>query len=128
MAVSIYKGWRRKSRDLLQHRHASRNEGKVGAKSELWVSPTGCVWKHDTLCRPTLALSRRPPGLERNAGRRRAWQHRVSLWPAGVAKTYKRLVQGHHVCYKWISHGKGLPNVSSPSVMLNLPNPHRHLP
>ena len=98
-------------------------------KNEPWVSPTDCVWKHDTLCRPTLALRRRSPGLERNAGCRRAWQHRVSLWPAGVAKTDKRLVQvQHHVCYKWVFTEKGLPDVSSPSVMLNLPNPHQHLP
>ena len=51
---------------------AARSAGTVGAKSEPWVSPTGCVWKHDTLCRPTLALRRRPPGLERNVGYRRA--------------------------------------------------------
>ncbi|WP_228683766.1 hypothetical protein [Phocaeicola vulgatus] len=47
---------------------AARSAGEVGVKSEPWVSLTGCVWKHDTLCRPTLALRRRPPGLERNTG------------------------------------------------------------
>ena len=43
---------------------AARSVGEVGVKSEPWVSPTGCVWKHDTLCRPTLALRRRSPGLD----------------------------------------------------------------
>ncbi|WP_289221860.1 hypothetical protein [Xylanibacter rodentium] len=56
-------------------------------KSEPWVSPTGCVWKHDTLCRPTLALCRRPLGLERNAGCQRDWQRRMSQWLASVDET-----------------------------------------
>lgn len=81
---AFIKGSRRKSRDRLQHRHASLNEVEVGAKSELWVSQTGCVWKHDTLCRSTLALRRRPTRLERNAGWWRFWQHRVSLRSVGV--------------------------------------------
>ncbi|MFS2832984.1 hypothetical protein [Bacteroides uniformis] len=51
---------------------AALSAGKVGVKSEPWVSQTGCVWKHDTLCRPTLALRRRSPGLERDTGCRRA--------------------------------------------------------
>ena len=65
--MSFYKGafikgnWR-KSRDWLQHRHASLSGGNVGVKSELWVSPTGCVWKHDhTLpahTRPVLEAAR----------------------------------------------------------------------
>ena len=76
-------------------------------KSEPWVSPTGCVWKHDTLCRPTLALRRRPPGLERNTGCRRAGHWRVSCGAPALMKTYKREVQGNNACHRYFSTWKG---------------------
>lgn len=107
----------------------ARSGGEVGAKSEPWVSPTGCVWKHDTLCRHTLSLRRRPPGLERNAGCRRDWRHRVSLRTAGVDGKYKRKeVKASCLLKTDFAHGKELPYAGSPSVILNLPNPHRHHP
>lgn len=105
---------------------AARSAGKVGVKSEPWVSLTGCVWKHDTLCRPTLALRRRPPGLERNTGCRRAGHCGCPAVRRCQCKLIKGQVKGITPAINGFPQEKGLPDVSSPLVTLNLPNPHRH--
>lgn len=99
---------------------AARSAGEVGVKSEPWVSPIGCVCGSMThSVGPRSPCAGGHPDLN-------GTQEAAGL----VLRTFGEPlpIKGQVIrpVINVFLHGKGLPDVSSPLVTFNLPNPHRH--